>query len=232
MVLRDAIQNTARSDPATRSPARDPRLDPNRIIGISGTIAFNVVMLLVLLAPLSRPQHPRLPDPPQVFEWITAQPRPPDPPPPVPVEVIRPAQPQPQPALQRQATPAADVPVVVERGSLPADPVVKPAAEATASIEYAAPREGVRLEYREAPAPRYPREALLAGIEGSVLLQVLVAADGRPLEVVIHRSSGHRVLDEAARRQVLRAWRFRPAMQDGRAVQALGLVPVDFRLGH
>lgn len=231
MVLRDAIQSAARYNPATRSPARDPRLDPNRIIGISGTIAFNVVMLLVLLAPLSRPEHARLPDPPQAFEWITAQPQPPDPPP-VPVEEIRPAQPQPQPPLQRLATPVAEAPVVIERGSLPADPVVKPAAEATASIEHAAPREGVRLEYREAPAPRYPRDALLAGIEGTVLLQVLVAADGRPLEVAIHRSSGHRVLDEAARRQVLRAWRFRPAMQDGRAVQALGLVPVDFRLGH
>jgi protein TonB len=33
-----------------------------------------------------------------------------------------------------------------------------------------------------------------------------------------------------AREQVLAHWRFRPAMHGGRAVQAIGLVPVNFRL--
>ena len=35
-----------------------------------------------------------------------------------------------------------------------------------------------------------------------MLLQVLVDVDGRPLEVTVSRSSGHRELDEAARLQV------------------------------
>jgi protein TonB len=69
-------------------------------------------------------------------------------------------------------------------------------------------------------------------MEGTVILQVLVGSDGRALEVRVHQGSGHRLLDDAARRQVLRHWRFRPAMQDGRAVQAIGLVPVEFRLGR
>jgi protein TonB len=59
---------------------------------------------------------------------------------------------------------------------------------------------------------------------------VLVDVDGRPLEVTIQRSSGNRDLDAAARRQVLRKWTFRPAMKDGRAVQAIGIVPIDFNL--
>ena len=54
--------------------------------------------------------------------------------------------------------------------------------------------------------------------------------DGKPIDVRIERSSGHRMLDVAARKQVLAKWRFRPAMQDGHRVQAIGLIPVDFHL--
>ena len=63
-----------------------------------------------------------------------------------------------------------------------------------------------------------------------MLLQVLVGIDGRPLDVTIAQGSGHRELDEAAREQVLKRWRFQPAMQGERAVQALGLVPIEFSL--
>jgi protein TonB len=66
--------------------------------------------------------------------------------------------------------------------------------------------------------------------EGTVLLAVLVDTNGRPLRVDVRESSGHRQLDDAAREQVLARWRFRPAMRDGRAIQAIGLVPVEFRL--
>ncbi len=57
-----------------------------------------------------------------------------------------------------------------------------------------------------------------------------VDADGKPAAVSIERSSGSRVLDNVARQQVLRRWRFVPAQVDGRAVPAVGLVPVSFSL--
>jgi protein TonB len=118
--------------------------------------------------------------------------------------------------------PAVDpAPVLVENGSEVAPPV-------TAPVE--APVAGVRLEYLHAPAPDYPRAAIRARAEGTVLLEVLVGIDGRPLEVTIRDSSGNRRLDAAARDQVLQAWRFRPAMSNGHAVQAIGLLPVNFRL--
>jgi protein TonB len=66
--------------------------------------------------------------------------------------------------------------------------------------------------------------------EGTVMLRVLVDVDGGPLEVTIEVSSGNRELDRAARAQVLKSWKFQPAMQDGRAVQAYGRVPVNFSL--
>ncbi|PSD11028.1 energy transducer TonB, partial [Stenotrophomonas maltophilia] len=48
--------------------------------------------------------------------------------------------------------------------------------------------------------------------------------------VSIERSSGSRSLDQAARQQVLRHWRFEPAQRDGVAVPAIGMVPVQFSL--
>ena len=77
------------------------------------------------------------------------------------------------------------------------------------------------LEYASAPAPSYPREALRAGITGTVLLEVLVGVDGSPLKVTIHQSSGNRELDRAAQQQVQKHWRFRPASRDGAPVQAI-----------
>ncbi len=219
--------------PAPNRPSSHP--DPSRILGISGTLAFNLVMLLILLVPLSQPQRPPLPDPQLVFDWITPKPIPPDPPP-VEVEIVRP-QPRSSAAFRPTSVPAATSPPNVDIGSLPADPTVAPqantaAAVLTAPVDAGLPGAGVRLEYLHAPEPRYPCDALLGGMEGTVVLQVLVGSDGRALEVRVHQGSRHRVLDDAARRQVLRHWRFRPAMQDGRPVQAVGLVPVEFRLGR
>ncbi|NDC36628.1 MAG: energy transducer TonB [Proteobacteria bacterium] len=61
------------------------------------------------------------------------------------------------------------------------------------------------------PAPPYPEQARRAGFEGRVLLQLLVASDGTPLEVSIERSSGRQDFDQSARDTVLRQWRFAPS---------------------
>jgi len=90
----------------------------------------------------------------------------------------------------------------------------------------------MQLRYKLAPAPAYPRRAQQQRLTGTVLLQVLVGIDGRPLEVQVAQSSGHRELDEAARAQVLKRWSFQPATKDGLAVQAIGMVPIEFALRH
>lgn len=81
-----------------------------------------------------------------------------------------------------------------------------------------------------APAPIYPRDALRDEITGKVELELLVGVDGSVVEVHVIRSSGNRQLDNAAREQVLRNWRFQPATRDGIAVQARGRVPIVFKL--
>jgi TonB family protein len=87
-----------------------------------------------------------------------------------------------------------------------------------------------RLAPIDSPAPAYPIEALREGVAGTVQLELLVGTHGRVLDARILQSSGDRRLDAAARDQVLRNWRFRPAMKDGAPVQGLARVPIVFTL--
>ncbi len=69
----------------------------------------------------------------------------------------------------------------------------------------------------------YPEEAVRRGQQGEVLLRIRIGAGGLPREIRIARSSGARLLDEAARRGVVRA---APLPSDPGWVE----VPVLFRL--
>jgi TonB family protein len=63
--------------------------------------------------------------------------------------------------------------------------------------------------------PEYPASAARDGVEGTVLLRVLVGEAGDVLEVEVTESSGDRRLDRAAV-ECVRRWRYRPAVQDGK----------------
>jgi protein TonB len=65
--------------------------------------------------------------------------------------------------------------------------------------------------------------------EGTVTLEVLVNGAGLPEQVVLARSSGSALLDEAAL-EAVRRWRFRPARRAGEPVPGVVTVPITFRL--
>jgi protein TonB len=65
--------------------------------------------------------------------------------------------------------------------------------------------------------PRYPFEAVLLREQGMVSLTIHVEPTGRVAEIDIVRSSGFRLLDQAARTALLR-WRFKPALRDGQPI--------------
>jgi protein TonB len=77
--------------------------------------------------------------------------------------------------------------------------------------------------------PDYPIEARSRRQQGRVLLRVQVSATGDAASVEIVSSSGHPILDQAARAAV-RAWRFVPATRAGMAVAASADVPIEFRM--
>jgi protein TonB len=78
--------------------------------------------------------------------------------------------------------------------------------------------------------PRYPRGARRRGYEGTVLLSVEVSQEGDVLGCTVKRSSGHRLLDEAAAEAVA-GWRFTPGRDEHGAIEAsVVTIPVQFRL--
>ncbi|MEY5026120.1 MAG: TonB family protein [Verrucomicrobiota bacterium] len=74
------------------------------------------------------------------------------------------------------------------------------------------------------PAPAYPSSARSALLEGTVVLLVTVESSGVPTSVDIRTSSGHTILDTAARDHLRRNWRW----PSGPA--RLFLVPIKFVL--
>lgn len=79
-----------------------------------------------------------------------------------------------------------------------------------------------------APDPEYSEEARKAKYQGTVVLFVVVGADGRPRDIRIQRSLGLG-LDEKAI-EAVRTWKFEPAKKDGQAVAVQVNIEVNFRL--
>lgn len=77
--------------------------------------------------------------------------------------------------------------------------------------------------------PHYPRAARVRHYEGRVVLRVWVSGEGRVSGVKIVHSSGHQLLDEAAKKAVSR-WRFYPAVRFTIPVASTVEIPVVFRL--
>ncbi len=209
------------------------RFDTSRILAYSTAIALHALAAGLLLIPLSQvPIRNDAVRPEPRWQLPDIVPVVPTPTPPIPVPVVK-QTPPPTPHALPAPVDNAPMPVFATEAviPLPADPGTPvdtgPAAD---SIAPPTPLAGVQLRYLHAPAPAYPRDALRIGAQGTVTLRVLVGVDGAPLEVSIERSSGNRSLDNAARSQVLRQWKFQPATDNGRPVQAYGLVPVDFKL--
>jgi protein TonB len=80
------------------------------------------------------------------------------------------------------------------------------------------------------PLPPYPLVARRLGKEGVVVLEVVVAPDGRPTDVRVVQSAGFPALDESALATVRDRWRFVPARRNGIGVESRVTVPIRFRL--
>ena len=87
----------------------------------------------------------------------------------------------------------------------------------------------VPAAYRETPLPSYPTGAREQGLEGVVVLGVLVGVNGRAVEIAVRTSSGAQALDDAAVEAVTR-WRFSPAREGRKAVESWVEVPLKFAL--
>ncbi|MEO6423322.1 MAG: energy transducer TonB, partial [Candidatus Nitrotoga sp.] len=78
-------------------------------------------------------------------------------------------------------------------------------------------------------SPSYPFAARRMGLQGKVILNVEVLADGSCGQVNVAQSSGHKILDNNAL-ETVRTWQFIPARRAGEAVNKWFKVPIVFSL--
>lgn len=243
---------TAPCNPDPQRPGPGDRASYRvRLLTLGIALALHGAALGLALrgAPQSEPDQP-----PQVLQvrWIsTAQPAPqPTPVPKTPV-------PKPAPAIHRPIVrprvPQRPVRPLLSTSAQPADATVQPAPAApTAEHEPAAappaaataptpdaPAEppaapmltppSLDAHYLSNPAPDYPPRSRELGEQGIVRLRIDVSAEGKPLTVEIHRSSGYERLDQAAI-DAVQHWRFVPARRGALAVEGWVVVPISFNL--
>lgn len=103
------------------------------------------------------------------------------------------------------------------------------AAASGSGSDSASPPASTEADYQSNPAPVYPLASRLLGEEGQVLVWVLVDTAGLPDEVRLARPSGFSRLDGSAISAV-KAWKFKPARRQDRAVAGWVTVPVRFSL--
>lgn len=140
--------------------------------------------------------------------------------------------PRPKPVVQRVRS-AEPAPAPLERKREPEPPPPQPVVSKPAPPEpaLAPPVVPPRFDagYLNNPAPAYPALSRRNGEEGKVLLRVLVSADGKAQEVLLHQGSGFVRLDDAAL-DAVRRWRFVPARRGDDAFSDWVIVPVVFKL--
>lgn len=159
-----------------------------------------------------QPQRPALPTPtlmppPEVKVADAAPPAPP--PAPVIASVV------PAPAAPAVAAPADTAPVRAQ----PAPPAVTAPPVLPASA----------IRYRVPPPVEVPLASRRLRESGTVLLRVLVDAQGLPKQITLHKSSGFARLDEQAL-SAMRQARFQAVNTDGQAIEWLVIAPVQYEV--
>lgn len=215
---------------------------------ITATVLLHVILAFLFMLGLM--EHTITPPdaPPVLVEFMQTQPTPktsepqvtkPIPPQPRPQPVAAPL-PSPQPITQptpapskitaptevAQAAPVAPVsapttpaPTRAEAPPAPAPVLSAPSKTEISTASYSASNQ----------KPAYPNMSKRLSEQGTVVLRVLVKADGTAGEVEVKSSSSYPRLDQAAI-DAVKTWRFNPAKIDGKAIDEWYQVPIPFKL--
>jgi protein TonB len=211
-------------------------LSPRRI-SMAATVALHAAVIGALMQ-LDAVRQPLAQAIPILVRLITPpKPEPPrpkmEPPKPLPMARRSQAVPKPQPpeppslVISESPPPATGWVAPVPRTE-PAPVAAAPAPSAPLAPPRILP-PSLDAAYLQNPPPAYPLMSKRRGEQGTVVLRVLVDAEGGAERVQVRTSSGHERLDQAAHDAVHR-WRFVPARQGERAVAAWVLVPITFAM--
>ena len=132
--------------------------------------------------------------------------------------------PQPKPKLKEPEPVPTDAPAIKEVAPSEAPQSASPPSPVQLDAE-----PDYRADYLNNPRPPYPMVARRMGYNGKVILNVEVLAEGKAGQVLLHKSSGYDILDNAAL-QTVKTWKFSPAKRLGQPVTQWFLVPIKFSL--
>ena len=193
-------------------------MQPQPVVRLPEVMEFALLAPTAQLEKVAPRPHSAPAQPPQVTPAVPAQ-----------IPQVKPAapaaaEPEPQHIEKAQASaatptaPAASAQKVTASNAVAALPVT--ATESSPVFDAA---------YLRNATPPYPALSRRLREEGRVMLQVRVDAQGLPVSVAVHASSGFKRLDSAAREAVA-AWRFVPARRGAVPIEATVLVPLVFNL--
>ncbi len=214
--------------------ARQQRNPARHLVGIGAVVLLHVLIGWALVSGLARKvvEVVKGPIEVKVIEEVIKKPPPPPevvppppklaaPPPPFipPPEIAIAPPPTPAPTISvvtQEAPPAPQAPVIQRVPETPTPPAPPPPAVRSAQVACA--------NYREVMSSiRYPREALLDGLEGDVLIEFTVTANGQIRDPVIRKSS-HRIFNRVSLAVVNRL------QCQGQAQDIRVQAPVSFRI--
>jgi periplasmic protein TonB len=215
------------------SPLRLPELNWPRVSAYSGSLSLHLVLALALLIPPAAMELRRMSDvvPTHGFIYIEPEKVKPEPALPVPPQNVHRHE---RKTVVPTVTITAPINPVPAAPPAPVDSIAPPSASDRALAIGSVDGVGVEskpsaIGYGSRTQVQYPRESLLRREHGTVVLRVLVGADGIVQQIEVDRSSGSHALDNAARSAVSH-WNFKPGMRGGIAYAAWALVPITFNL--
>jgi protein TonB len=83
--------------------------------------------------------------------------------------------------------------------------------------------------YLHNPPPSYPAVARKLKLQGTAIVRILVSSEGQPKNVELEKTSGVRLLDDAAV-EAVKHWSFVPARRGNNRIAAWVNAPIRFRL--
>lgn len=203
------------------SYAQQQRNPARHLVGIGAVIAFHVVVIYALVNGLARKAIEVIRQPLETRIIEEARKPPPETPPPPPPKLAPPPPAYiPPPEVNISIAPPANAITTVTTVA-PAPP---PAAEAP--VTRVAPSVG-RCPDSDSV---YPPSARRLEQEGTVLLKVLVDAEGRITQAAVEKSSGFPSLDDAARTAALQCRGGRAGSANGKPEEAWAKVKYTFKL--
>ncbi|MFP5394106.1 MAG: energy transducer TonB [Gammaproteobacteria bacterium] len=244
---RAAVQRVKPSQPklVVVVPAKEARTESGYIPGpkkgaLAGLVALAVVIHAAALynfkhggpaidaKPLAKPVTISFAPPPP------PPPPPPEPPKPRPQVLKTPTPAKPQPILPVVREPVSDGPADADTVQVATQPQPAPVQEAPPAPPPPPKPEPVSeprgyAGYLKNPAPEYPIQAQERGQQGRVILKVHVLASGKPDSVTVEKSTGFKILDDAAVKAV-QSWSFDPAKRGSTPIDGWVKVPLSFAL--